>query len=167
MAIGKDGLNIQTKDAKDHIYGYAIGCDLTRRDLQSEAKRLGRPWCCSKGFDFSAPCSAIVPKEETFLHTATCDISKDSSTHVSQSATIKLEVNNNIRQSSTLDKMTWTVPEIISYLSGYFKLRQGDLIMTGTPDGVSSIDVHDKVTISCGDLPKCEFTISKQEEDAC
>lgn len=165
VAIGKDGLNIQTEDAKDHIFGYAIGCDLTRRDLQSEAKRSGRPWCCSKGFDFSAPCSAIVPKEETVLHTATCNIPTDS-TYSSASATIELEVNNSIRQSSTLDKMTWTVPEIISYLSGYFRLRQGDLIMTGTPDGVNSIDVHDKVTISCGDLPKCEFTISEEEEDA-
>lgn len=148
IAIGKDGLRIQLNDAMDHVCGYAIGCDLTRRDLQSEAKKMGRPWDAAKGFDNSCPMSPIIPKEDIYL---------DSNT------SIQLEVNDSIRQQSTIDKMIYSVPEIISNLSKLFRLRQGDLILTGTPAGVSHLNVGDSVSITCGDLIPCKFEIGEAE----
>ena len=144
VAIGKGGLRIKAEEALDHVYGYGIGCDLTRRDLQSESKKMGRPWATAKGFDHSAPMSPIVPKGEV---------------QVSGTDRIALEVNGVIRQDSTLGHMTWNVSDMISHLSNYFFLKPGDLIMTGTPAGVDKLTVGDNVIISCGELPKCEFQI--------
>lgn len=151
VAIGKAGLRINEEEALDHVFGYAIGCDLTRRDLQSEAKKMGRPWATAKGFDFSAPISAIVPKDE-------------SSLLVSLSETnISLRVNGELRQNSTLDKMIWSIPEMISSISQYFQLKPGDIIMTGTPAGVNELKVGDEVVIGCGDLPSCQFLVGERE----
>mmetsp|Transcript_4113 Transcript_4113/g.10444 ORF Transcript_4113/g.10444 Transcript_4113/m.10444 type:complete len:276 (+) Transcript_4113:31-858(+) len=148
VAIRKDGLRVPVDKAMDHVYGYSVGCDLTRRDLQSEAKKTGRPWDAAKGFDGSCPMSPIVPKGDTTLDS-------DSSIHLS--------VNNSTRQQSTIGSMIYSVPEIISNLSQLFRLCQGDLILTGTPAGVSHLNVGDSVSIKCGDLIPCNFAVGEPE----
>lgn len=160
VAIGKESsssgsTNMMSLDeASSLIYGYAVGCDLTRRDLQNEAKKLSRPWDASKGFDCSAPMTAIVPKEDLL---ANSDLERDE---------IKLWVkssNDNdfqLKQSAALSNLIWSVPETIQQLSQYHRLLPGDLIMTGTPAGVGPLHVGDEVRISCGDeLPECRFTM--------
>ena len=144
IAISKDGTKISVDTAMDHVYGYSLGCDLTRRDLQAEAKKKGRPWDAAKGFDFSCPLTPIIPKEEVKM--------KDDTE-------IQLKVNGTIRQSSPLSEMIYSLPEIVSHLSELFTLQQGDLIMTGTPAGVSELNVGDEVSITCGDLLPCNFVV--------
>jgi fumarylpyruvate hydrolase len=124
VALGKGGSDIPAGKALDHVFGYAVGLDMTRRDLQSEAKELRRPWEPGKAFEFSAPCSEIVPA---------ADIG-----HPDRGA-IWLDVNGTRRQTGDLNQMIWKVPETISYLSGLFTLAPGDLIMSGTPAGVGSV----------------------------
>jgi len=128
VAIGRGGFRIDTVDALDHVYGYAVGLDMTRRDLQAEAKKLGRPWDIGKSFDESAPISAIKPAEQ-------CRIGADTR--------ITLEVNQSLRQDSTIGKLIWSVPEIIAHLSAAWRLEPGDLIYTGTPEGVNAVKVGD------------------------
>jgi len=125
VAIGKGGEAIAPAEALDHVFGYGLGIDLTRRDLQAEAKRLGRPWDMSKAFDHSAPCSAIHPA---------------SAIGHPQSGAISLAVDGELRQESDIALMLWKTPEILSFLSRYLRLQPGDLIMTGTPEGVGSIE---------------------------
>jgi len=149
VAIREGGLRIPVDRAMDHVYGYSIGCDLTRRDLQSEAKKRGRPWDTSKGFDRSCPMSPIVIKEDANLNAG---------------STLRLKVNDSIRQESTIGKMIHSVPEIISNLSQFFRLHPGDLILTGTPAGVSSLNIGDQVSITCGDLIPCKFVMGKPED---
>ena len=144
VAIGKDGLRIPTISAMEHVYGYSLGCDLTRRDLQSDLKSKRRPWDAAKGFDFSCPLSPIVPKEDVDLQ---------------QSTQLSLKVNGEIRQQTTIESMIYSVPEVICHLSRLFWLRKGDLIMTGTPAGVRDVVVGDHISISCGDLLPCDFVI--------
>jgi len=151
VAIGTGGLRINKEEALDHVFGYAIGCDLTRRDLQSEAKKMGRPWATAKGFDFSAPISAIVPKDESSLYLSLSETN------------ISLRVNGELRQNSTLDKMIWSIPEMISSISQYFQLKPGDIIMTGTPAGVNELKIGDEVDIRCGDLISCVFRVGERE----
>ena len=148
VAIGKDGPhnNISVETAMDYVYGYSIGCDLTRRDIQSEAKKNARPWDAAKGFDHSCPLSPIIPKEDI-------DLDADTS--------IQLTVNGAIQQQSTIGKMIYNVPEVISNLSQLFRLQQGDLILTGTPAGVGKLDIGDEVSITCGDLIPCKFIIGE------
>mmetsp|Transcript_10221 Transcript_10221/g.28663 ORF Transcript_10221/g.28663 Transcript_10221/m.28663 type:complete len:247 (+) Transcript_10221:113-853(+) len=148
VAIGKDGLRIPESEAEGHIFGYAVGCDLTRRDLQAEAKKKGRPWDAAKGFDHSGPCGSIVPKEEA---------------DISPSTILNLTINGKLRQETALDKMVWNIPETISYLSTLFSLKPGDLIFTGTPAGVGEVKQDDVVSIACGDLPPCNFVIGPPE----
>ncbi|MCX7325477.1 MAG: fumarylacetoacetate hydrolase family protein [Hyphomicrobiales bacterium] len=124
VAIGAGGAEIDGAHALDHIFGYAAGLDMTRRDLQAAAKKAGRPWDMSKGFDHSAPIGDIAPAA-TIGHPA--------------SGLIELTVNGKVRQSSDLAKMIWTVPETIAYLSRQVRLCAGDLIMTGTPEGVAAV----------------------------
>lgn len=149
VAIGKGGLRIQEKDALEHVLGYAVGCDLTRRDLQTEAKKLNRPWSAAKGFDFSAPCGPILPKELVKF--------------TANGTLLSLQVNGNVRQASLIDNMIWKVPELISHLSKFFRLKYGDLIFTGTPSGVAPLNKGDNVRILCGELPPCEFSIGPPE----
>mmetsp|Transcript_26546 Transcript_26546/g.40704 ORF Transcript_26546/g.40704 Transcript_26546/m.40704 type:complete len:251 (+) Transcript_26546:133-885(+) len=147
VCIGKEGGGhkpLPLDDVESHIFGYAIGCDLTRRDLQAEAKKLSRPWAVAKGFDFSAPCGPVVPKDQVSISGAT---------------PLSLKVGGKTRQETTIEKMIWPIPETISYLSKYFRLMPGDLIMTGTPAGVGAIEINDEVTITCGELPPCKFTV--------
>ena len=122
VAIGRGGADIAEADALAHIWGYAIGLDMTRRDLQGEAKKMGRPWDMAKGFDQSAPIGDLVPA-------AGIDPGKGH---------IELKVNGEVRQSSDLDQLIWSVPEVIAYLSGLVRLEPGDLIFTGTPEGVAA-----------------------------
>ena len=133
VAIGQGGRDIPAAKALSHVWGYAIGLDMTRRDLQNEAKRLGRPWCTAKGFDESAPIGPIKRAEECSLTAQT---------------KIALEVNGKLRQSSTLGKLIWSVPEIIEHLSKAWELQPGDLIFTGTPEGVAAVEVGDTLRAS-------------------
>lgn len=130
IAIGKGGTDIAADAALDHVFGYAVGLDMTRRDLQGEAKKLGRPWEVGKAFESSAPCSSIVSASEIG--------------HPAKGA-IWLNVNGVERQRGDLDQMIWKVPETIAYLSTLFTLRAGDLIFTGTPAGVGAVQRGDKM----------------------
>jgi fumarylpyruvate hydrolase len=124
VALSKGGEDIPIAEALDHVYGYAVGLDMTRRDLQGEAKKAGRPWEVGKAFEASAPCGEIVP------------VAKIGHP---QSGAIWLKVNGEMRQTGDLNQLIWKVPEAISYLSGLFRLAPGDLIMTGTPAGVGPV----------------------------
>ncbi len=122
VAIGTGGADIAEADALAHVWGYAAGLDMTRRDLQAEAKKLGRPWDMGKGFDHSAPIGTLVPA-----------VGVDPGR-----GRIELRVNGEVRQSSDLDQLIWSVPEVIAYLSRLVRLAPGDLIFTGTPEGVAA-----------------------------
>ena len=130
MAIGTECFEVSVDKALDHVFGYAVGIDLTRRDLQLKARETGRPWDTGKAVDYSAPCSEIVKVSE-IGHPG--------------SARIWLSVNDEIKQDSDIDKQIWNNAEIISHLSQLYPLQPGDLIFTGTPEGVGAINVGDKV----------------------
>ncbi|MAQ82159.1 fumarylacetoacetate hydrolase family protein [Psychromarinibacter halotolerans] len=133
VAIGKAGFNVSEADALDYVWGYGTGNDLTRRDLQWAAKKAGRPWDWSKGFDRAAVIGALYPATEVG--------------HPSKGF-IRTEVNGEIRQDADLSDMIWAVPEIIAYLTRSIEIRPGDLIMTGTPAGVGALQVGDSCTVS-------------------
>jgi fumarylpyruvate hydrolase len=124
VAIGKGGKDIEVKDALTHVYGYAAGLDLTRRDMQDEAKAMRRPWDMSKGFDASAPIGEIAPASEAGHPAA---------------GRIALNVNGASRQVGDLADQIWPVPDIIATLSKLVALAPGDLILTGTPEGVAAV----------------------------
>ena len=128
-AIATGGRNIPSARALDHVYGYAIGIDLTRRDLQTIAKDKGWPWEMGKSFDHSAPCGPVHPAG---------DVGHEP-------RTIALKVNGAVRQNSTTAKMTWSVSEIISKLSEQYELAPGDIIYTGTPEGVGAVVPGDRL----------------------
>lgn len=127
-ALAKGGTDISVENALDCVYGYTVGLDMTRRDLQGEAKQAGRPWEVGKAFERSAPCGEVVPASEIG--------------HPDHGA-IWLKVNGEMRQEGDLNQLIWKVPEVISYLSGLFTLGAGDLIMTGTPAGVAAVSRGD------------------------
>ena len=124
VAIGKGGKNIKAADAQKHIYGYAVGLDMTRRDLQGEMKKQGRPWCIGKAFDHSAPIGPITPAAQAG------DVAK---------AELYLQVGGKDRQRSTVAKLIWNIAETIEHLSAAWELQPGDLIYTGTPEGVAAV----------------------------
>jgi fumarylpyruvate hydrolase len=128
VAIGEGGANIAEADALAHVWGYAAGLDMTRRDLQNAAKKEGKPWDMGKGFDHSAPIGLMVPAAK-IGHP--------------ERGLIELRVNGRVRQTSDLSKMIWSVPETIAYLSGLVKLAAGDLIYTGTPENVAAVERGD------------------------
>lgn len=128
------------------IFGYAAGCDLTRRDHQAAAKKDGTPWDTAKGFDNSAPLAPIVRAEDAG------DIS---------GVRLMTRINGEIRQDEPLSSMIWSIPEIIIALSRQFELKPGDLIFTGTPEGVAPLSPGDKVEVEIGQLPKLEFSIGE------
>ncbi|MBD3894608.1 fumarylacetoacetate hydrolase family protein [Halomonas sp. ML-15] len=127
VAIGKGGRDISTQDAMSHVYGYAVGLDMTLRDLQSQAKKMGRPWEIGKAFEKSAPCSPIVRKESVDV----------------DNGAVWLKVNGDIKQEGDLNQLIWKIPEVIEHLSGVFELAPGDIIMTGTPAGVGAVKKGD------------------------
>ena len=124
VAIGKGGVNIAVDDAASHIFGYAVGFDMTRRDLQGKMKDAGRPWEIGKAFDYSAPVSLVHPAA------GVTDI---------EAAAISLQVDGATRQDGHVNEMIWSIPETIANLSTLFTLQPGDLIFTGTPEGVGAV----------------------------
>jgi fumarylpyruvate hydrolase len=124
VALSKGGVNIPVEKALEHVFGYGVGLDMTRRDLQGEAKKMGRPWEVGKAFEASAPCGPLVPASEIG--------------HPSEGEVL-LKVNGSVHQKGDLNQLIWKVPEMISYLSGLFALQPGDVIMTGTPAGVGAV----------------------------
>ena len=133
VAIGVGGRSIAAADALAHVWGYGVGLDMTRRDLQGEAKKQGRPWCIGKAFDESAPIGALRAATQCRIAAAT---------------EIRLDVNGTTRQRATLGEMIWSVPEIIEHLSRAWTLAPGDLIYTGTPAGVGAVVVGDRLEAS-------------------
>ena len=123
-AIGTGGKNIKAADALKHVYGYAVGLDMTRRDLQGEMKKQGRPWCIGKAYDHSAPIGPITP------------VAQAGDVH---NAELFIQVNGQDRQRSTVTKLIWNVAETIEHLSSAWELQPGDLIYTGTPEGVGAV----------------------------
>jgi len=130
VAIGKGGRDIPVATALEHVYGYAVGLDMTRRDVQNAAKKEGKPWDMGKGFDHSAPCGTIR---------RAADIG-----HPAKGA-VTLTVNGQPRQHGDLNDLIWSVSETISYLSGLVELQPGDLIYTGTPEGVGPVVKGDRL----------------------
>ena len=128
VAIGKGGKNIAAVDALSHIYGYAVGLDMTRRDLQNDMKKQGRPWSIGKGFDHSAPIGPITPAAQAG------NVGK---------AGIWLQVNGVDRQRSNVAQLIWNIAETIEHLSAAWELQPGDLIYTGTPEGVGAVVTGD------------------------
>ncbi len=124
VAIGQGGRDIPAAQALQHVYGYAVGLDMTRRDLQNDMKKQGRPWCIGKGFEHSAPIGPITPA------TQADGVAK---------AAIWLQVNGQDRQRSSTDKLIWNIAETIEHLSHAWELQPGDLIYTGTPEGVGAV----------------------------
>ncbi|WP_273147860.1 fumarylacetoacetate hydrolase family protein [Oceanicaulis alexandrii] len=141
LALGAGGADLSPERAKMVVYGAAVGVDLTRRDLQAAAKKQGRPWDASKGFDQSAPIGLIRPG------------------HSPSEGPITLSVNGETRQTGDLAQMIWSSAEVISHLSSLFRLEPGDLIYTGTPAGVGPVERGDQIEASIKDLPPLRFSL--------
>jgi fumarylpyruvate hydrolase len=137
IALKSGGTNIPLADALSHVWGYAVSLDMTRRDLQAEAKKLGRPWEIGKAFERSGPVAPLVPVSR--------------SGHLDHGR-IEMKVNGELRQEGDLNQMIWKVPEMISYLSEYFELQAGDVIMSGTPSGVNAVVRGDTMEASIDGL---------------
>ncbi|KDB08524.1 fumarylacetoacetate (FAA) hydrolase [Burkholderia sp. lig30] len=144
IAIGRGGRSIEPADALSRVWGYGVGVDLTRRDLQAQAKKLGRPWDWAKGFDASGPVTPLRPAAATG-HPAR--------------GRIWLAVNGDVRQQGDLADMIWAVPDIVSYVSQAVELQAGDLIFTGTPAGVGALQPGDHVTGGVDGIATFEFVI--------
>ena len=144
VAIGKGGRDIPVDRAQDHVFGCAVGLDLTRRDLQLAARELGRPWDWGKGFDHSAPIGPVHPVAEVG-HPA--------------KGRIWLAVNGAVKQESDLGKLIWPVPEVIAFASRSMELKAGDLIMTGTPEGVGPVERGEVITAGIEALGEIEIRV--------
>ena len=144
LALGQGGADIAESAALEHVWGYGVGVDLTRRDRQAEAKQAGAPWDAAKGFDHSAPLGALTP-------VSVCG-------HV-RKGRIWLAVNGAVKQDADIAAMIWSAPEIIASLSRSWALKPGDLIFTGTPSGVSALHVGDVVTCGVEGLEPLRFSI--------
>ena len=142
-AFGKSGSNIPVEAANEHVFGYAVGIDLTRRDLQESAKEMRRPWDMGKGFDASAPCSEVYPA---------------SSIGHPKKGSITLTVNGQIRQSGDIGDMIWNIPESIACLSTLVVLEPGDLIYTGTPEGVGAVHRGEQIVVHVDNI--CDLTLN-------
>jgi len=144
VAIGTGGRNIKAADAARHIWGYAVGLDMTRRDLQNDMKKQGRPWCIGKAFEQSAPIGPIVPIGQT----------GELST-----GAISLAVNGQVRQSADLKDLIWNVNETIEHLSSAWDLQPGDLIFSGTPAGVAAVVRGDVMEGRVAGLPTLRVAV--------
>ena len=138
VAIGKGGKHIAAAQAMSHVFGYAVGLDMTRRDLQNDMKKQGRPWCIGKAFDHSAPIGPIVRAEQL------TDI---------EAAAISVTVNDQARQASHVSKLIWNIAETIEHLSAAWELQAGDLIYSGTPEGVAAVKRGDTMVGQVTGLP--------------
>ena len=137
VALGKGGRDIPEEDALDHVWGYGLALDMTRRDLQGIAKAAGRPWEIGKSFEHAAPVAPLTPASEIG--------------HPSEGA-LTLTVNGELRQSGDLNQMIWKIPEMIAHLSQYYTLAAGDVILTGTPSGVGPVERGDVLELTCLNL---------------
>ncbi len=137
VMLKSGGTNIPIEDAESHIFGYALSLDMTRRDLQGAQKKMGRPWEIGKAFERSAPVGPIHPVTDT---------------GILNEGAISLKVNGEVRQEGDLNRMIWKVPEMISYLSDYFELAAGDVILSGTPSGVGPVERGDTMELSADGL---------------
>ena len=144
VALKSGGIDIKEDKALDHVYGYGLGLDMTRRDLQGEAKKMGRPWEIGKAFERSAPMSELVSASEVG--------------HLDHGR-VTLAVNGQIRQDGDLNQMIWKVPEMISYLSHFYDIAAGDLIMSGTPAGVGAVQRGDVLVGSIENLGSLKVTV--------
>lgn len=144
VALGSGGTNIPLGEALDHVFGYGVSIDMTRRDLQGIAKKTGRPWEIGKAFERSAPAAPLHPVSEVG--------------HPDHGR-IELKVNGEVRQEGDLDHMIWKVPEMISHLSEYFELAAGDVILSGTPSGVGPVVRGDRVTATIEGLGSLEVVV--------
>jgi fumarylpyruvate hydrolase len=147
VALGEGGSGVSEFAARQMIFGYAVGVDLTRRDLQAAAKQQGRPWDVAKGFDHAAPISPIVPA-------SVCG-------HPAK-GTIRLAVNGEEKQRGDVSQMIWSVSEVLVELSRYFELRAGDLIFTGTPAGVGAVQPGDRLECAIEGVGMLNFTMSRE-----
>lgn len=144
VALGTGGKDIAVENALQHVWGYAVGLDMTRRDLQAQLKKQGRPWCIAKGFDASAPIGALTPAAQA---------------DAVQQAEITLHVNGQVRQNGNTGAMIWSVAEIIAALSTAWELQPGDLIMTGTPSGVAAVQHGDVLDARVSGLPPLQVRV--------
>ena len=144
IALKSGDYNISKTEAYNHIYGFAIGLDMTRRDLQWKAKENGKPWEIGKAFEHSAPIGMITPIEKSGKM---------------EEGSISLKVNDKIKQKGNLNMMIWKIPNIIEHLSKFNKLHAGDLIMTGTPSGVGAVKKGDKLEANIDNLQKLELLV--------
>ena len=144
VALKSGGTNIPVESALDHVYGYAVCLDMTRRDLQGEAKDMRRPWEIGKAFERSAPTGPLIPAERIG--------------HPDKGA-VSLTVNGETRQTGDLDQMIWKVPEMISYLSDYYELAAGDVILSGTPSGVAAVRKGDSMEASIDGVGTLKVTV--------
>ncbi len=144
VAIGLGGKQIPVENANDHIFGYAVGLDMTLRDVQQNAREKGLPWDMAKGFDHSAPCSTITPASDTGVITQ---------------GKIELKINGEVRQNADVSDMIWKIPETISYLSSLVEIRPGDLIFTGTPAGPTPVIKGDVLEATVAGMEPLIITI--------
>lgn len=144
VALGCGGVNLSVEAARACVWGYTVGLDMTRRDLQAEAKAKGRPWDIAKAFDASAPISEIRPAAGQVL----------------QDGEIRLEINGETRQRGALSDMIWSIPEVIAYFSRYYRLQAGDLIFTGTPEGVGPVRIGDRLRASVSGVGSLELVVA-------
>ncbi|MFD0980604.1 fumarylacetoacetate hydrolase family protein [Tropicimonas aquimaris] len=144
VALKSGGRNIPLDQALDHVYGYGVSLDMTRRDLQGEMKKMGRPWEIGKAFERSAPCGPVHPASEVG--------------HPSEGL-VQLKVNGKVTQEGDLNQMIWKVPEMISYLSEYFELAAGDVILSGTPSGVGPVVRGDRMEASVAGLGELSVAV--------
>ena len=145
VAIGTGGRDIGAADALGHVFGYAVGLDMTRRDLQAQMKKLSAPWCIGKGFEQSAPLGPITPRAQA---------------GAIEAGEIALRLNGVERQRSAVSQMIWSVPEIIAHLSAAWTLAPGDLIFTGTPAGVGPVERGELLEASCSGLEPLRVRVS-------
>ena len=144
VALKSGGVNIPLDQALDHVFGYGLSLDMTRRDLQGAQKKMGRPWEIGKAFERSGPCGPLHPVSAVG--------------HLDQGR-VELKVNGEVRQVGDLNQMIWKVPEMISYLSKYFELTAGDVIMSGTPAGVAAVEKGDVMVMSIEGLGSMEVKV--------
>lgn len=149
VAIGKGGRNIAESDALSHVYGYATGLDMTRRDVQLEARDKGRPWDTGKNVEQSSPLGIIHPVSETGELKA---------------GRISLTVNGEVKQDADLADLIWSVDEVIAYVSRFYRLEPGDLIYTGTPAGVGAVVTGDEIVVSVEGLTPCTIRIGPKAD---
>ena len=150
VAIGKGGRNIAPERAAEHVFGYAAGLDMTRRDLQLEAREKGRPWDTGKNVEQSSPLGLIHPVAETGPLTR---------------GAIRLTVNDAVRQDADLADLIWPVDEVIAYVSRFYRLEPGDLIYTGTPAGVGAVVEGDRIVVTIEGLSPCEILVGPPARD--